>query len=255
VSADQRWVDDAFIAGETGQHLQAVTTYPAGKPNAVTWFGPIQRPRMGGSYVPIRYLDTVYLPAPGWGDGGGHIGEAYANYDMVNRTTLYQGDKELNWGNAEYLQVAGLAAQRLPYRLVVENDRAAWTNPYSRQTRTEWGFTSAVTGEESAEVLPMIQLDYQVAIDSAGRASRGAPLTVVASHLPDVTGTIGAVTVEVSYDDGATWQKQRLTRHGDGWRTTLAAPAKASFVSLRTTARDAAGNTVSQRITRAFGLR
>ncbi|MFI6243747.1 S8 family serine peptidase [Micromonospora sp. NPDC050795] len=255
VSADQRWVDDAFIAGETGQHLMAATTYPAGKPSAVTWFGPIQRPRQGGSYVPVRYLDTVYLPAPGWGDGGGHIGEAYANYKMVNRTTLYQGDKELDWGNAEYLQVSGLAEQRLPYRLVVENDRAAWTNPYSRQTRTEWGFHSAVTGEESAEVLPMIQLDYQVAIDSAGRASRRAPLTVVASHLPDVTATIGAVTVEVSYDDGATWQKQRLTRHGDGWRTSLAAPAKAGFVSLRTTARDSAGNTVSQSISRAFGLR
>ncbi|MEU7781274.1 S8 family serine peptidase [Micromonospora parva] len=255
VSADQRWIDDAFIAGETGQHLQAVTTYPAGKPSAVTWFGPIQRPRMGGGYVPVRYLDTVYLPAPGWGDGGGHIGEAYANYDMVNRTTLYQGDQELNWGNAEYLQVSGLASQRLPYRLVVENDRAAWSNPYSRQTRTEWGFTSAVTGEESAEVLPMIQLDYQVDIDAAGRAARRAPLTVVASHLPDVSGTVGAVTVEVSYDDGASWQKQRLTRHGDGWRTSLAAPATAGFVSLRTTARDAAGNTVSQRITRAFGLR
>ncbi|MEV5205887.1 S8 family serine peptidase [Micromonospora sp. NPDC053740] len=255
VSADQLWIDDAFIAGETGQHLMAATTYPAGKPSTVTWFGPIQRPRMGGSYVPVRYLDTVYLPAPGWGDGGGHIGEAYANYDMVNRTTLYQGDKELNWGNAEYLQVSGLASQRLPYRLVVENDRAAWTNPYSRQTRTEWGFHSAVTGEESAEALPMIQLDYQVAIDSAGTASRRAPLTVVASHLPGVTGTINAVTVEVSYDDGATWQKQRLTRHGDGWRASLAAPAKAGFVSLRATARDNAGNTVSQSISRAFGLR
>ncbi|MEV4822172.1 S8 family serine peptidase [Micromonospora sp. NPDC049274] len=255
VSADQRWIDDAFIAGETGQHLMEVATYRADRPSSVQWFGPIQRPRMGGGYVPVRYLDTVYLPAPGWGDGGGHIGEAYANYDMVNRTTLYQGDKELNWGNAEYLQVSGLAAQRLPYRLVVENDRAAWTNPYSRQTRTEWGFSSAATGAESSAVLPMIQLDYQVAIDPAGRASRRAPLTVVASHLPGVTGTIGAVTVEVSYDDGKTWQRQRLTRHGDGWRTTLAGPAKAGFVSLRTTARDAAGNTVSQSITRAFGLR
>ncbi|MET8530341.1 S8 family serine peptidase [Micromonospora sp. NPDC005172] len=255
VSADQRWVDDAYIAGETGQHLMAVATYAADKPSRVEWFGPIQRPRMGGSYVPVRYLDTVYLPAPGWGDGGGHIGEAYANFDMVNRTTLYQGDKELDWGNAEYLQVGGLSAQRLPYRLVVENDRAAWTNPYSRQTRTEWGFSSAVTGEESAEVLPMIQLDYQVAIGSDGTAKRRTPLTVVASQLPGVSGTVGPVTVEVSYDDGTTWHRQRLSRHGDGWRTSLDAPTKARFVSLRTTARDAAGNTVSQSITRAFGLR
>ncbi|MET8547655.1 hypothetical protein [Micromonospora zamorensis] len=50
-------------------------------------------------------------------------------------------------------------------------------------------------------------------------------------------------------------QKQLLNRHGDGWRTSLAAPAKARFVSLRTAARDAAGNTVSQSISRAFGLR
>ncbi|MEK8105658.1 hypothetical protein NKG94_11875 [Micromonospora sp. M12] len=71
--------------------------------------------------------------------------------------------------------MSGLAEQRLPYRLVVENDRAAWTNPYSRQTRTEWGFSSAVSGAESAEVLPMIQLDYQVAIGADGRASRRAP--------------------------------------------------------------------------------
>ncbi|MGC4770081.1 S8 family serine peptidase [Micromonospora sp. DT44] len=255
VSVDQRWLCDAFIPGETGQHPMAVATYAANKPSTVTWFGPIQRPRMGGSYVPVRYLDTVYLPAPGWGDGGGHVGEAYANFDMVNRTTLYQGDKELNWGNAEYLQVGGLSAQRLPYRLVVENDRAAWTNPYSRQTRTEWGFSSAATGAESAEALPMIQLDYEVAIDRDGTASRRAPLTVVASQLPGVSVTVGAVTVEVSYDDGGTWQKPRLTRHGDGWRTALDAPAKARFVSLRTTARDAAGNTVSQSITRAFGLR
>ncbi|MBM0235577.1 S8 family serine peptidase [Micromonospora sp. STR1_7] len=255
VTADARWIDDAHIAGETGQHSTAVATYPAGTRSEVTWFGPIQRPRMGGGYVPVRYLDTVYLPAPGWGDGGGHIGEAYANFDMVNRTTLYQGDKELNWGNAEYLQVSGLAEQRLPYRLVVENDRAAWTNPYSRRTRTEWGFSSAATGQESSEVLPMIQLDYRVDIDRDGRAARRAPLTVVASQLPGVSGTVGPVAVEVSYDDGATWQKQRLTRHGDGWRTSLAAPAKASFVSLRTTARDASGNTVSQSITRAFGLR
>ncbi|MCO1594780.1 S8 family serine peptidase [Micromonospora sp. RHAY321] len=256
VTADARWIEDAHIAGETGQHSMDVTTYQAGRPSTATWFGPIQRPRMGVlGYLPVRYLDTVYLPAPGWGDGGGHIGEAYANFDMVNRTTLYQGDKELNWGNAEYLRVSGLAEQRLPYRLVVENDRAAWTNPYSRQTRTEWGFSSAVTGTETSEVLPMIQLDYRVAIDRDGRASRRAPLTVVASQLPGITGKIGAVTVEVSYDDGATWQKPRLTRDGDGWRTSLAAPDGASFVSLRTTARDAAGNTVSQSINRAFGLR
>ncbi|MFE2092451.1 hypothetical protein [Streptomyces sp. NPDC059460] len=56
-------------------------------------------------------------------------------------------------------------------------------------------------------------------------------------------------------DDGATWQRSELDRDGSGWRTALHAPESAGFVTLRVTARDAAGNSVSQTITRAFGLR
>lgn len=59
----------------------------------------------------------------------------------------------------------------------------------------------------------------------------------------------------MSYDDGATWQRTDLSRCDDGWRTNLRAPRSADFVTLRVGARDSAGNTVSQTITRAFGLR
>ncbi len=48
------------------------------------------------------------------------------------------GDQQLDWGNAEWLQVPGLGAERLPYRLVVDNDRGAWADPYSTHTLTEW---------------------------------------------------------------------------------------------------------------------
>ncbi|MFJ9943006.1 hypothetical protein [Streptomyces erythrochromogenes] len=61
--------------------------------------------------------------------------------------------------------------------------------------------------------------------------------------------------VEVSYDDGATWQRSDAERRGAAWRTSLKAPKKAGFVSLRVTARASAGNSVAQTITRAFGLR
>ncbi|MEV7991549.1 hypothetical protein AB0O67_06440 [Streptomyces sp. NPDC086077] len=91
--------------------------------------------------------------------------------------------------------------------------------------------------------------------DKAGRADRRAELTVTASHLPGPTATIGKLSVEVSYDDGTTWHRSDLDRHGDGWRTSLKAPRTAAFASLRVTARDSADNTVSQTITRAFGLR
>ncbi|WP_329190294.1 S8 family serine peptidase [Actinacidiphila glaucinigra] len=257
VTADASWLDDAFIAGETGQHSMDLLRYPAGKTAEVSWFGPIQRPRMGPiGYQPVRYLDGVYIPAPGWGDSGsGHVGEAYANFKVKDWMSLYQGDRQLDWGNAEYLPVTGLAPERLPYRLVVDNDRAEWKAPYSTHTLTEWNFTSAVTGSESAVSLPLIQLDYGVDTDKAGRADRHAGLTVTASHLPGTTAAIGKPSLEVSYDDGKTWQRAGLDRRGDGWRTDLRAPKSAGFATLRVTARDDAGNTVSQTITRAFGLR
>ncbi|WP_351226026.1 S8 family serine peptidase [Streptomyces sp. NPDC002133] len=257
VTSDRAWYESAIIPTETGQESIATLRYPAGETSKVNWFGPIQRPRMGPvSSQPVRYLDTVYIPAPGWGDSGaGHVGGTRGNYDVKNWMSLYQGDRQLDWGNAEFLPVPRLAAERLPYRLVVDNDRGAWTHPYSTHTLTEWNFTSAATKAESVESLPLIQLDYGVDTDKAGRADRRAKLTVTASHLPGTTAAIGKLSVEISYDDGATWQRADLDRAGDGWRTSLKAPKTAGFVTLRVTARDSADNSVSQTITRAFGLR
>ncbi|MEU3795553.1 S8 family serine peptidase [Streptomyces fructofermentans] len=251
------WTEDAYITGETGQHSIGTLRYTAGKTAKVNWFGPIQRPRMGPvTSQPVRYLDEVSIPAPGWGDSGaGHIGDAGANYDVENWMALYQGDRQLNWGNAEYLPVTGLAPERLPYRLVVDNDRGTWANPYSTHTLTEWNFTSAATGADAEVPLPLIQVDYGVDTDKAGRADRHAKLVVTPSHLPGTTAAIAKPSLEVSYNDGKTWLRPGLDRSGSGWRASLSAPKSADFVTLRVTARDNAGNTVSQTIERAFGLR
>jgi hypothetical protein len=250
-------VDDAYILTEIDQWSVNVARYPAGSVSKVNWFGPIQRPRMGPiGYLPVRYLGAVYIPVPGWGDSGaGHVGRALGNFEVKNHVALYQGDRELDWGNAEFLPVAGLAADRLPYRLVVDNDRGSWANPYSTHTLTEWNFTSAATGAEQEQTLPLIQLDYLVNTDKAGRAARRTELMVAASHLPGVTAGIRKPTLEVSYDDGATWLRPTLTKGTGGWQATLKAPASATYVTLRATAGDSDSNSVSQTITRAFGLR
>ncbi|MFE0538580.1 S8 family serine peptidase [Streptomyces nigra] len=255
LSADVPWQDYAGILGEMSQRSQEFTTYGRGTTGRVSWFGPVQRPRMGplGS-TPARYGDTMWLPVPGWGDSGaGHIGDAHGNFDVKNLMTLYQGDRELDQGNIEKLLPSGLAPQRLPYRLVVDNDRGRWASPYSRHTLTEWNFTSQETGAETT--LPLIQLDYGVRTDPAGRADRHGHLTVTASHLRGVTSAVGKPTVELSYDDGATWRRADLERRGDGWRTTLRAPKRATFVTVRVVAEDDDGNSVSQTLVRAFGLR
>ncbi|MEU8793668.1 S8 family serine peptidase [Streptomyces sp. NPDC048643] len=257
VTSEAAWLDDAAIVGETAQHSLDVLRYPAGTAHQVNWFGPIQRPRMGPlGYQPSRYLDGVVIPAPGWGDSGaGHVGDSHANFDVKNWMALYQGDRQLDWGNAEILRVSELEAQRLPYRLVLDNERGTWANPYSTKTLTEWSFTSAASTIESAEPLPLIQLDYGVDTDTQGRTNRRAGLTVAASHLRGTTSRIAAISVEVSYDDGLTWQRPEQDRHGGSTRTRLHAPSSVRFVSLRVTAADSADNKVTQTITRAFGLR
>jgi hypothetical protein len=56
----------------------------------------------------------------------------------------------------------------------------------------------------------------------------------------------------LSYDDGRTWH--RVAGDSDG-RFRLNAPNTASYVSLRATAKNSAGNSVTQKVIRAFGLR
>ncbi|MFJ3403656.1 S8 family serine peptidase [Promicromonospora sp. NPDC090134] len=263
VAADVSWTQSAFLPGEMGQSSVDVLRYGARTTSDVTWFGPVLRPRMGLGSQPIRYLDQMYVPVPGWGDSGsGHVGSTGGgNFEVRNRATLYQGDTELLWGNAEFLPVdGGLPAERLPYRVVADNDRADWAGPYSTHTHTEWDFTSEASGPDAVEPLPLIQLDYAVDTDTAGRAARTARLSVTPSHLPGVEARVGRPTVEVSYDDGATWKRLDLTRDRqsqgpDAWSARLSAPRGAQFATLRTAVEDSDGNTVSMTLTRAFGLR
>ncbi|MGW3634612.1 S8 family serine peptidase [Streptomyces sp. NPDC005122] len=259
VTAGEEWSGRALIPGEQQQYARAAS-YRAGTTSDVRWFGPVQRPRLGDGNTPVRQDDTLYVSIPAWGDSGNdHLGATYGNFGVRNIVKLYQGDTLVRETSRYQLSMAvpGLAPDPLPYRLVSENDRDAWAGPYSTSTRTEWGFTSRAGAAGELAQMPMIQLDYAVDTDVTGKAGRHSGLTLTASHLSASTGTapIRTVGLEVSYDDGATWHTARLRHSGNGWRTGLDAPRTARFVTLRATSRDARGNSVDQRITRAFGLK
>jgi hypothetical protein len=56
--------------------------------------------------------------------------------------------------------------------------------------------------------------------------------------------------VDVSFDDGTTWRPARVVADGSRWKVDL--PAGTGYASLRATAVDAAGNSVTETITRAY---
>jgi hypothetical protein len=89
------------------------------------------------------------------------------------------------------------------------------------------------------------------ALDDEGAVD--GPLSSQHSSVP-CWGGFGNVTLDVSFDDGASWKAVHVKRDGRGWVADLDHPVRAAYVSLRASAADLAGNSVEQTVIRAYGL-
>ncbi|MFJ5220997.1 S8 family serine peptidase [Streptomyces sp. NPDC088354] len=256
-AGEASWMEHAvdYSPHYTGDQFSGLVEYPAGHTTDVQWFGPVWHPRMNeGQPLPERNGDQLNVPIPAWGDGGtNHTGmQGPGTATQVNE--LYRGGKLVAHTEGSWLS-GDVPAAANRYRLVTST-RQTGGYPYSTATHTEWDFTSATARTDDPQLLPLLQLDYGIRTDAGGTARRDAQLTVTPSQLAGVSiGQVRTDAVEVSYDDGQTWQ--RLTRHGTangGAQVRLNAPKRATFLSLRVRASDTWGNTVTQTVIRATGL-
>ncbi|MCX4572067.1 S8 family serine peptidase [Streptomyces sp. NBC_01571] len=253
------WVTQAAVS-DLGQQGPP-RSYKGRGTSREVWLSPVQHPRLlddSAHRAPFRIGDVISTSSiTAWGDSGSHAGVVWADGD-TSKVSLYQGGQLLGEVvNERIVTVEGVPTDSLPYRIVVEGKRDLPGRPYSTRTRTEWGFTSGTTDYRVLSPLPLIQLDYAVAADLSGRAGRRSSVTVTPSHFKGATGAapVRTVSLEVSYDDGATWHRTTPRHSGADWKASIDAPSRARFASLRTTARDAGGNSVSQTVIRAFGLK
>jgi hypothetical protein len=100
----------------------------------------------------------------------------------------------------------------------------------------------------------MMTLRYGVAgLGLGGAAPSGRQVVhVLAGHLQAVKATaVTRASVSVSFDGGKTWHPARVSGHGGSYAAVFTAPAGA-LVTLRTSAADAAGGTVTETITSAY---
>jgi hypothetical protein len=146
--------------------------------------------------------------------------------------------------------------ERANYRLEVDATRGPEVSGLSPHVTAAWTFTSEHT--DVPQVLSVPTLRFAPVLDDDNRALRRLPLLlpVAIERLPGAaTPAIRNVTIEVSFDDGATWSPVHGALLGTRFLGLVVHPPGATFVALRGTARDAAGNRVEQTILRAYQLR
>ncbi len=156
------------------------------------------------------------------------------------------------------------------YRLDYDVTRSApwWT--LSTTTHTEWTFTSGpnsanlppgwfcdLTAATSCNVLPLIFADYRLPVDDTGHEPAGAVTGEIdVHHLQGASQvSIASLGVQVSFDDGLSWEAAAVTALSPGrFDIDYTNPASAGTAALRLTARDAQGNTLTEVVHQAYRI-
>lgn len=288
VDTDQvKWNEGAMLIAAGWEVRDLQRSYEPGSVSEDTFFGPIVRPFVGpGYWAPMREGGSAQVNVPSWGDGGSpqHTGafDVFQPVDDRSQLTDVWVDGELRtsspWQSA---WVPDLPEGESEMRVVNTAVHDGSYLPSSTKTVTEWSFrTSGTVNDYTAQTLPMIQAFYDVDADAAGAVGSGrksgtpVALGLELSHIEDAVGMaeLTAATLEMRVAGGE-WQAIRLADAsaaaesatpgpmlsypiGRPFLRTYAAelpvPDSGAWVDLRVTATDAAGNTFSQEIERAF---
>jgi hypothetical protein len=200
-----------------------------------------------GPFLPtarlIERLDDRLRIIAGVADQSGHLG--LDNGDIRDgRFTLYRDGVRVAETPLDEGGFAGLPPEQARYRLEFDGSFATLL---PGTFHAAWTFESGA-GEGK---LSALNVRFTPRLDPTNHAPAGRPLTLPV----EVTGgTARTLTVEVSYDAGATWVSAPLRPTRTGWGTQVTPPRGAADVSLRAHATDVTGNEVEQTMTRAIPL-
>ncbi|MFE2046956.1 S8 family serine peptidase [Streptomyces sp. NPDC059459] len=263
----QLWHESVTAAGDALEQRSGTVRYEGGSRGELNWFKPVWHPYLGTGlgWGQQRAGDRLQFNAPGWGDSGPDhtgFGDVWSEGSGMTQTTSVYLDGELvDQGPSSAAYVDGAPADARTYRLVTDTALDAGRWRLGTEGHAEWTFRSAATPEDRWTRLPLINLSFDVDTDLAGEVSGGKKVRIglgaeYVAGAPD-TGRLGGGKLEASYDGGKSWQRVSL-RGGDGpasWQGTLSVPRHAEHVSLRASARDDRGGSVTQEIVRAVAVR
>ena len=231
-------------------------TYRPGKRYTITWQKAVPGPRFARTTFVAREGNRLSFNMPMAGDQAGHTG--YSLYDR-SRVAFYYGDQQLVELNYPWTDASGtVPAAESTYRLEYSSERSAANGGFALGTSISgsWTFRS---GEVSGrEALGLSAFDFAPVVDRTN-TGRSPVLPVRLVRQPGAASSaVRSVSVEVSYDDGASWRKVRPVRVGrDAWVVPLSGggrglPKGGGYVSVRASAGFADGGAVEYRVIRGY---
>ncbi|MEV4319370.1 S8 family serine peptidase [Actinocrispum sp. NPDC049592] len=210
--------------------------------------------RQDGKPVPWAYRsgDRITLAIPMFADSDPATASQF-DVSNVGSTVLLKDGKEIaRRGDRPALGAFDVPRGPGRFTLIADAARAAGNlDPVlSPKVHSEWTF-QAGKGTQERAALPLLDIRYDLNLDARNTAHGPVTGTVTVAHQPGARSSwVRSVNVEVSYDDGKTWQ--RVKTYGN----RLEIPAgPAGYASLRASASDLDGNTVTETITRAYAVK
>ncbi|WP_306332874.1 S8 family serine peptidase [Streptomyces sp. KL118A] len=262
----QLWHESVSTGPGALEERSGLVAYRGGRHTGLDWFKPVLHPWLGTGlgWGQTRSGDDLEFNVPGWGDSGPDhtgFGDVWNEDSMTQVSEVFVDGVSADRRKSSGVYVWDADPAEHTYKVVTDTtlDPERWR--LATAGHAEWTFKSKRTPTDRKTFLPLLNLGFDVDTDLAGavRGGRTVDVGIFAEYVKGAadTGTIGGGKLSVSYDEGKTWRSVSLDRDGRkaSWDGRLKVPGGAKSVSLRASAGDDRGGSVSQEIVRAVGVK
>ncbi|MFF2329211.1 MULTISPECIES: S8 family serine peptidase [unclassified Streptomyces] len=252
------WVDRVRI---DGRHALSDTPHEfgPGKSNKLTWGAAVVGPAVPDLAM-LRTADRIAMGNLRWAVDADATHDG-TDWGAAGRLVLESGGKTYADWNAVGLGQSSVAvpAEEAQYTLRGSVTRTGAYAALSTRIDSEWTFTSGHAPDGAA--VPLMAVRFAAGgLDAYGRArahsATGLDLTVDRSPYA-AEAVVGTPSLEVSHDDGATWQRVRVKAATPGHpaRASLTNRGTGGYISLRAEVTADDGSKVVQTIIRAYAVK